>query len=196
MKRLVDIAAAAVGLFTLWPLLFALAALVRLGSPGPAIFAQTRVGRGGRPFRLLKLRSMHVGTSDKPTHQASAADVTALGRHLRRWKLDELPQLWNVLSGEMSLVGPRPCLTTQAELIEERRRRGVFVCRPGITGLAQVVGCDMSEPRRLARIDALYARRRSLRLDLLILWTTLWRRGPLSRRAERRRRARVVADRL
>lgn len=172
MKRLLDAAAAALGLAVVWPLLLVLAILVRADSRGPAIFAQTRVGRHGHPFRVFKFRSMRTDTVEQPTHFAKRTDVTRMGHHLRRFKLDELPQLWNVLKGEMSLVGPRPCLLSQHELIDERSRRGVLDLRPGITGLAQVVGCDMSEPRRLARIDALYASRQTLKLDLLILWAT------------------------
>jgi len=111
-----------------------------------------------------------------PTHQALASQVTPIGRRLRRWKLDELPQLWNVLRGDMSLVGPRPCLPTQAELIEERLKRGVLSVRPGITGLSQINGIDMSDPARLAEKDAQYVRDRSLLLDLRILFLTFFGR--------------------
>jgi len=172
-KRLMDAAGAAAGLLLLWPLLLAAVLLVRLTSPGPGIFTQVRVGRDGVPFRCHKLRTMAAGTPSLPTHEVATAQVTPLGRFLRRSKLDELPQLWNVLLGEMSFVGPRPCLPMQVELIEERRRRGVLGLRPGITGLAQVGGVDMSDPVRLAEIDAEYAARASLRLDLELLAATV-----------------------
>jgi O-antigen biosynthesis protein WbqP len=111
------------------------------------------------------------------THEASAALVTPWGRFLRRTKLDELPQLWNVLKGEMSLVGPRPCLPTQTELIIERARRGVFAARPGITGLAQLQGIDMSTPRLLAETDAKMLAGLNLRAYLAYLLQTALGRG-------------------
>jgi O-antigen biosynthesis protein WbqP len=115
---------------------------------------------------------MFAGTESVPTHEVSAVRVTPVGRFLRRTKLDELPQLWNVLKGEMSLVGPRPCMPTQATLVEARRRRGVAALRPGITGLAQVRGIDMADPEALAAIDAEYLAAASLALDLRILLGT------------------------
>jgi len=117
------------------------------------LFRQERVGRHQRPFTLVKFRTMRLDTASVATHLAEASAVTPFGRFLRRTKLDELPQLWNVLKGEMSLVGPRPCLPNQEELIAERQKRGVFEVPPGITGLAQVNGIDMSEPARLAEVD-------------------------------------------
>lgn len=122
---------------------------------GSPFFRQVRVGRHQRPFTLLKFRTMRPDTASVATHLADASAVTKLGHFLRRTKLDELPQLWNVLKGEMSLVGPRPCMFNQTELIEERAARGVFATRPGITGLAQINGIDMSTPRLLAETDAL-----------------------------------------
>ncbi len=105
-------------------------------------------------FLLVKFRTMRPDTASVATHLAQASSITRLGRFLRRTKLDELPQLWNVLKGEMSLVGPRPCLVSQVELIAAREARGVFAVRPGITGLAQVNGIDMSDPERLAKMDS------------------------------------------
>lgn len=173
MKRLLDFTAAAFGLVALWPVMAVAALLIRRDSPGPAIFAQPRIGRDGRPFTCYKLRTMRRDTAHVPTHMAAASAVTPLGQKLRRWKLDELPQLWNVLTGDMSLVGPRPCLPTQHELIEARRLRGVLVARPGITGLAQVQNIDMSEPQRLADVDAMYVATQSLPGDLRLLLATL-----------------------
>jgi O-antigen biosynthesis protein WbqP len=120
---------------------------------------------------------MYSGTANLPTHEVKASSVTALGEHLRRFKIDELPQLWNVLVGDMSLVGPRPCMPSQAELVEARRRRGVFAVRPGITGLAQVRGIDMSDANRLAEVDAEYVRSQSLQGDLRLIIATLRGQG-------------------
>jgi O-antigen biosynthesis protein WbqP len=106
-----------------------------------------------------------------------ASSVTVLGDHLRRFKIDELPQLYNVLSGDMSLVGPRPCLPSQTELVEARRQLGVLAVRPGITGLAQVGGIDMSDANRLANVDAQYVSSQSFAGDLKLIWATLRGRG-------------------
>jgi lipopolysaccharide/colanic/teichoic acid biosynthesis glycosyltransferase len=122
-----------------------------IGSP---LFWQTRVGRHQKPFVLVKFRTMKPGTASVASHLADGAAITRWGRFLRRTKFDELPQLWNVLKGEMSLVGPRPCLFNQEELIQERAKRGVYGFRPGITGLAQTKGIDMSTPVLLAETDA------------------------------------------
>lgn len=173
LKRSIDLIAALFGGLVLLPLVGLAMLAVRLDSPGGAIFSQTRVGRDGKLFRCLKLRTMRVGTPHLPTHEVGATQITSLGRFLRRSKLDELPQLWNVLKGEMSLVGPRPCLPGQELLVSLRLRQGALSVRPGITGLAQVQGVDMSDPEKLAAIDADYVCRRSLSLDLNILRRTL-----------------------
>jgi len=118
------------------------------------LFRQERVGRNQVPFVLVKFRTMRPDTASVATHLADASAITPFGRFLRRTKLDELPQLWNVLWGEMSLVGPRPCLLNQQALIVHRTALGVFSARPGITGLAQIQGIDMSTPELLAKTDA------------------------------------------
>ncbi|KLV05817.1 lipid carrier : UDP-N-acetylgalactosaminyltransferase [Photobacterium aquae] len=120
---------------------------------GAPVFVQERVGRLQRPFNLYKFRTMHPSTASVATHMVDANAVTPLGQFLRKTKIDELPQLVNVLKGEMSLVGPRPCLFNQQELIDEREQRGVNQVLPGITGLAQINGVDMSQPRQLAELD-------------------------------------------
>lgn len=173
MKRAFDILASAVLLLICWPLLLLVLLAIRLHSPGPAIFSQIRVGKDGRLFTCYKLRTMHLGTANLPTHQVGAASVTSLGGHLRNFKIDELPQLYNVLIGDMSLVGPRPCLPTQVDLVEARRHLGVLAVRPGITGLAQVRGVDMSDPERLARIDARYVQTQGLIGDIKLIIATL-----------------------
>lgn len=121
---------------------------------GSPIFRQVRVGRNKKPFTLVKFRTMKVDTASVASHLASASAITPFGGFLRKTKLDELPQLWNVLKGEMSLVGPRPGLFNQQELTNARDKMGVFAARPGITGLAQVNEIDMSTPELLAKTDA------------------------------------------
>jgi lipopolysaccharide/colanic/teichoic acid biosynthesis glycosyltransferase len=153
MIRTFDIVLAAIGLLALSPLLLVLCLLGWFDTGSP-LFRQVRVGRHQVPFVLVKFRTMRPDTASVATHLADASAITSFGRFLRRSKLDELPQLWNVLKGEMSLVGPRPCLPNQQDLIAERTARNVFNVRPGITGLAQVQGIDMSVPRLLAEMDA------------------------------------------
>jgi O-antigen biosynthesis protein WbqP len=153
MLRFCDIVLSASGLIVSSPLMLVLsiAGLLDTGSP---IFQQQRVGRWRKSFTLVKFRTMRKDTASVATHLADASAVTPFGAFLRRTKLDELPQLWNVLKGEMSLVGPRPCLPSQHDLIDARELLGVFDVRPGITGLAQVSGIDMSTPQLLAETDA------------------------------------------
>ena len=177
MKRAFDTLASALFLAMVWPVLLIIIIAIRLQDPGPAIFAQVRVGKGGRLFTCYKLRTMYSGTLNLPSHQVGAASVTPLGTRLRRFKIDELPQLVNVLIGEMSLVGPRPCLASQTELIEARRERGALDVLPGITGLAQVNNVDMSNALRLAEIDGQYARTRSFLGDLKLIFATLGGQG-------------------
>ena len=153
MLRFLDVVLAVFGLLAVLPLMVVLF-LIGLFDTGAPLFRQTRIGRHQKPFTLVKFRTMRPDTQSVATHLTNPAAVTPLGAFLRRTKLDELPQLWNVLKGEMSLVGPRPCLFNQTELIEERASRGVFAARPGITGLAQINGIDMSTPRLLAETDA------------------------------------------
>jgi O-antigen biosynthesis protein WbqP len=153
MIRLFDVILSLAGLVIGAPVLSILW-VVGWFDTGSPLFAQERVGRNQRPFTLIKFRTMRLHTASVATHLADSSAVTKLGYFLRRTKLDELPQLWNVLKGEMSLVGPRPCLFNQHELIQERMSLGIFNARPGITGLAQVQGIDMSTPKRLAETDA------------------------------------------
>ena len=175
LKRTLDFSAALLGLIVLSPVVLLIGVIVRLTSSGPAIFRQTRIGLNEQPFICYKFRTMYAGTAQRATHETSDTAITPAGKVLRRYKLDELPQLWNVLRGDMSLVGPRPCLPVQDELISERRRRGVFSVRPGITGLAQVEDIDMSEPERLAERDADYIATQSLTLDLTLIFKTIFR---------------------
>lgn len=174
LKRTLDLSAAVFLLVFLWWLMAIVWALVRLDSPGPSLFRQIRVGQNETSFVCYKFRTMHVSTPQKGTHEISASSVTRLGRFLRRTKLDELPQVINLVTNEMSLVGPRPCLPSQVELITERRDRKIFAIKPGITGLAQLNGVDMSDPQKLAKWDRRYLDLQGILLDLrLILATAL-----------------------
>ncbi len=150
--RFLDIGFSAVGIILSSPLLLLLL-IIGLLDTGYPIFRQKRVGKGKKPFVLIKFRTMKLDTASVASHLASVSSITKFGHFLRCTKLDELPQLWNVLKGEMSLVGPRPCLLNQFELIQTRSARGVFNVRPGITGLAQVNKIDMSTPMLLAETD-------------------------------------------
>lgn len=152
MIRLIDFLAAFFGLLFLWPILL-IVLVIGFFDTGSPVFIQTRVGINKRPFKLIKFRTMSVDTKSVASHLASNASVTKLGAFLRKTKIDELPQLINVLKGEMSLVGPRPNLFNQEELIVERDNLGVYEVLPGITGLAQVQNIDMSTPKLLAEMD-------------------------------------------
>lgn len=171
--RLMDISFALCTILFFGWLLMLCAIAISLSSNGPIIFRQVRIGRHGIPFICYKFRTMKVGSLEAATHEVSVDSITKFGHVLRRTRLDELPQIINLLRGEMSLVGPRPCLPQQHELIAWREKLGVFSVKPGITGLAQIRGVDMSNPERLARIDAEYVARQSLLLDLKIFLTTL-----------------------
>lgn len=183
--RSIDVLMALIGLFFSLPLMMVVA-LVGFFDTGAPIFRQQRVGRYQKPFVLYKFRSMRLDTPSVATHLARKTAITPFGRFLRRTKVDELPQLWNVLKGDMSLVGPRPCLLDQSELITERAARGVFKVRPGITGLAQTQGIDMSDPRKLAEVDAAMLGELDLRRYLRYLFLTMVGRGQGDRVRENR----------
>jgi O-antigen biosynthesis protein WbqP len=174
MKRLFDLLLAVCAALVL-ALPVALTALaVRLTSPGPALYWSDRVGRRNQIFRMPKFRSMRVGTPAVATHLLTNATshLTPIGGFLRKSSLDELPQLWSILVGDMSFVGPRPALFNQHDLIELRIAQGVHELTPGLTGWAQVSGRDeLPIPDKVA-LDAEYLRRQSLGFDLRILWMT------------------------
>jgi lipopolysaccharide/colanic/teichoic acid biosynthesis glycosyltransferase len=167
MKRTLDIAVAVVALVVAAPVLAVLALAVRATMGAPVLFRQRRIGRGGRPFTLLKLRTMRAGRPG----EGDGVRLTRLGARLRAWSLDELPQLWNVLRGEMSLVGPRPLLPEYLPRYtpEQARRHDV---RPGVTGLAQVSGRNGLSWEAKFALDVRYVDERSLALDAWILWRT------------------------
>ena len=190
-RRVVDVVGAVVGLVVTAPALLVIVVWVRCESPGPALFRQVRIGAGRRPFTLYKFRSMRVGGTDQALRDLIAAElrgeriqhdgssklhddprVTRSGRFLRRTSLDELPQLLNVLRGEMSLVGPRPCLPWEAEMFPAEFA-GRFAVRPGLTGLWQVGGRSTVGTLDMLRLDLEYVRDRRLQLDLQILLATV-----------------------
>lgn len=173
IRQLLERVAALSGLVFLLPLMCLVMLAIRLDSPGPALFAQTRIGRNGRRFTCYKLRTMLPIAPQSASHEIAPSMITPVGRFLRAWHLDELPQLWCVVRGEMAFVGPRPCLPRQYELIVARQELGVNRLLPGITGIAQIQGVDMSTPRRLAMVDATYFSIRGWRTDLRIIAATL-----------------------
>lgn len=176
MIRLLDFVFAVLGLVLGSPIFVALM-IVGFFDTGRPFFGQERMGRNKRPFTLFKFRTMKVGTASVASHLASSSSITFFGQFLRRTKLDELPQLWNVLKGEMSLVGPRPGLFNQPELAEAREKLGVFSVRPGITGLSQVNGIDMSTPILLAESDAKMIAEMSLSNYFKYIFQTVAGRG-------------------
>lgn len=174
-KRALDCCAALAALIVLSPVLLILWAWIKLDSPGPVLFKQKRVGADKRHFMIYKFRTMRVDTPrDTPTHLLENPErfITRSGRFLRKSSLDELPQLFNILKGEMSLVGPRPALWNQYDLLSERDRYGANALRPGLTGLAQISGRDELPIPQKARLDGEYVKLCSLREDLSILLKT------------------------
>lgn len=177
LKRFIDLGFAFAVIVLLWWLLILIWIGIKLQSPGPGIFSQVRVGKGGREFTCYKFRTMKVDTVQAATHEVQQSSVTKLGAFLRKSKIDELPQVLNIIMNQVSLVGPRPCLPTQTELIEARRANGSLNLKPGISGLGQVNKVDMSEPQRLAALDYRYGRLQSVILDIRIILATALGRG-------------------
>ncbi len=182
MKRLLDIVGALVGLFLFAPLLVIVAFLVRRNLGTPVLFRHTRPGLQGRPFQMLKFRSMRDAFGPDGQALPDEQRLTRFGRWLRASSLDELPELWNVLRGDMSLIGPRPLLMEYLELYtpEQARRHEM---RPGITGWAQVNGRNAISWEDKFKLDVWYVEHQSFLLDMRILWLTLWRvlrRGGIS----------------
>jgi lipopolysaccharide/colanic/teichoic acid biosynthesis glycosyltransferase len=176
MIRFLDFLFSFLGLLILSPILIILF-IIGYFDTGLPIFYQERVGKNLKPFNLLKFRSMHVNAPSVATHLVSSNLITNFGGILRKYKLDELPQLWNVLIGDMSLVGPRPNLFNQTELIMERKSRGVYCIRPGITGLAQIKKIDMSNPQLLAQTDSQMIRDLSTFYYFKYIFLTLFGKG-------------------
>ncbi len=176
MIRLFDMLFSFLGIIILSPLLIILF-IIGYFDTGSPLFRQQRVGRNMVSFPLVKFRSMQLNTLSVPTHLANASSLTKYGTFLRKSKLDELPQLFNVLLGHMSLVGPRPNLLNQEELIKIRESLGVYKLRPGITGLAQINQIDMSTPKLLAETDAQMASNFTLYLYFKYIILTIFGKG-------------------
>jgi O-antigen biosynthesis protein WbqP len=173
MKRTFDVLVSALGLIFLMPVMMLIALLVLMSSRGGVLFVQTRIGKSEKLFRCYKFRTMTYGAPVAGSHEVAGSWITPTGRCLRSAKLDELPQLFNVLRGDMSLVGPRPCLPVQIDVITARRARNVFSIRPGITGTAQLASIDMSTPEKLAQADSQYIQSQNFMGDLRILAATI-----------------------
>lgn len=171
-KRLFDIVLATVSLLGLSPIVLLTAVAIKIDDGGPVFFRQQRVGRRGRPFTIVKFRSMAINTGDLPSAVALGARITRVGRIIRRLNIDELPQLINVLRGDMSIVGPRPALPVQLDLLRFRTENGASDCRPGLTGLAQVNSYDGMPDVEKARWDGQYAASVSAITDLSIIFRT------------------------
>lgn len=176
VKRIIDIVLSLVGLVLLSPLLLIIALLIKLDSKGPVLFKQKRVAKGKAYFSILKFRTMYADVpKDVPTHLLANPDskITKVGRFLRKSSLDELPQIWNILVGEMSIIGPRPALWNQYDLIAERDKYGANDIRPGLTGLAQVMGRDELPIPIKAEYDGKYARHITFWGDIKIFFKTI-----------------------
>lgn len=176
-KRSFDYAVSILIFVSFWWLFLIIALVIKLSSDGPVIFAQNRVGLNGDEFICYKFRTMQVGTKVAATHEVSASHITKFGSFLRKSKLDELPQIFNIIKNEMSFIGPRPCLPSQTELVNLRTDAGILTDLPGITGWAQIHGIDMSDPQLLVDKEIEYRSKRSTILDIKILFATFIGRG-------------------
>lgn len=176
IKRLLDFVISLLATIVLSPVLAVIAICIKCSSPGPVLFQQKRVGKGKTYFQIYKFRSMRTDTpKDMPTHMLEnpEAFITPIGKFLRKTSLDELPQLFNILKGEMSIVGPRPALWNQDDLIAERDKYGANDCVPGLTGYAQVHGRDELPIPKKAELDGYYAAHLSFGLDVAIFFKTI-----------------------
>lgn len=177
IKQIIDFLLALIGILLLWPFFLIIAILIKFGSKGPVFFKQKRLGKDKKEFYILKFRSMRIDTPrDMPTHLLEDPElcITKVGRFLRKTSLDELPQIVNILKGEMSIIGPRPALWNQKELITERERVEANSIKPGLTGWAQINGRDELSIQEKVRLDGLYVERLSFHFDLKIFFMTIF----------------------
>lgn len=172
-KRLFDILSSSAALVGLSPILILTALAIKLDDGGPVFFRQDRCGKNGRVFRIWKFRSMPVNSKNLPSSQSADLRITRVGRFIRRTNIDELPQLLNILLGDMSVVGPRPCLPSQETLLGLRKRNGAIACKPGLTGLAQIRSYDGMPENEKADWDVMYSVSISFRRDMGIIFGTL-----------------------
>lgn len=171
MVRVLDFIISLLGLIILLPLFFVIFILGLLDTGSP-LFFQKRIGINLSSFRIIKFRTMKRGTFSKGTHLIDQSNITKLGYYLRKYKIDELPQLWNVLTGDMTLVGPRPCLHSQKKLINERKKKKVFQVKPGITGFPQINGITMATPKLLAKQDSIMIKNMKLSYYFYMIYLT------------------------
>lgn len=171
-KRFFDVFLAVFALSILSPIILFVAVTIYFFDSGPVFFKQERIGKKGKKFLIFKFRSMPVQTKNLPSDQIGTVQLTSLGMFIRKSNLDELPQFFNILRNEMSIVGPRPCMTTQKKLIELRRKNSSWFCKPGLTGLAQVMSFDGMSIEKKAELDKIYAKKISLWNDLKIIFKT------------------------
>lgn len=177
IKRLIDIILSFILIFCFSWFFIIIILLIKIFSGSPVFFLQKRVGQFGQEFTLYKFRSMKINTRNLGTHELKGDEITFIGKIIRRLKIDEFPQIINVLIGNMSFVGPRPSLTTQKVLIRLRNNLGVLSLKPGITGLAQIKKIDMSTPKFLSRIDQIYLKNQNVCFDLMIIFLTAIGKG-------------------
>ena len=177
IKRAFDIIASGLAMIVLLPVLLSVALLIRVDDPGPVLFLQRRAGKDDKEFWMLKFRSMKLGTPELATDQLHNpnAYITRIGYYLRKYSIDELPQLWNILKGDMSIVGPRPALYNQYDLRQARNDLSISSLRPGLTGWAQINGRDDIPLTRKVELDRYYLDHQSFRLDLLIIFQTAFK---------------------
>ena len=175
MKRGFDILSSLIAIILFSPILLILAIIVKCTSPGPILFKQRRIGKDNQEFMIYKFRTMRIDTPNVATHLLKNAEqyITPIGKFMRKTSLDELPQLFNILKGEMSVVGPRPALYNQYDLIEMRTKANVHIVRPGLTGLAQVSGRDELENEQKVHFDQQYVQKQSFFFDLKIIFLTV-----------------------
>lgn len=173
VKRAFDIAASGCGMVLLSWLIAGTAVAVKLTSPGPVIFKQQRVGKDKKLFNICKFRTMRIDTPDLPSHMINANDwMTPIGATLRKFSLDELPQMWNIFTGKMSVIGPRPALWSQFDLVAERDKYGANNVQPGLTGWAQINGRDELTIEAKSALDGEYVQKRSVGFDLKCFFGT------------------------
>ncbi|MFS7388045.1 sugar transferase [Carnobacterium maltaromaticum] len=173
-KRFIDFVISFFGLVVLFPVFIVLVSVIKIDSSGPVIYKQKRIGKDLEKFNIYKFRTMRIGTPEKATHllENPAEHITRVGKFLRKSSLDELPQIFNILLGDMSIIGPRPALWNQYDLIQEREKLGVNKIKPGLTGLAQINGRDELEIKKKVNYDKKYMDEISFLVDLKIFYKT------------------------
>ncbi len=177
MKRIFDLISSLVGIIVLSPIILIVAIVVKITSPGPILFSQRRIGKDNKEFKIYKFRTMKIDTPNLPTHLLEKPEqwITPVGKFLRKTSLDELPQLWNILNGEMSVVGPRPALYNQEDLITLRTEKEIHKLVPGLTGWAQINGRDELPIPKKVQLDEEYLKRKSFFFDIKIIFMTAFK---------------------